>query len=232
MPVEARMAGGLPQTTSAGLDRLRAALADTIADFGSAVREKLAAPDAEPEEQLRAPLEFLLRRTGRSLGLRVVPHGEVRLPDLRARPDFAIDVAGARVGYIELKRPNKGVPLTTSWKPSKNDTKQWEKLRALPNLIYGDGNNWALYRDGRLLGNVALLKGDIQKAGHRLHDTNDSFADILYKFLMWEPKAPRNLNQLIGTIAGLCRLLNDEVSEILSLERRGIRDIKLFEPLA
>ena len=226
------MADGLAQATVFGSDRLRAALADAIADFGSAVREKLADPDAEREEQLRAPLESLLRRTGRALGLRVVPHGEVRLTDLHVRPDYAIDVAGARVGYIELKRPTKGVPLTPSWKPTKDDTKQWDKLKALPNLIYGDGNNWALYRYGRLWGNAALLKGDVSRAGRNLQAADDSFAHLLHKFLLWKPEAPRNLHQLVNTIAGLCRLLNDEVGDILSLERRGIRDIKLFEPLA
>jgi Type ISP C-terminal specificity domain/N-6 DNA Methylase len=223
---------GIAEPDGYGSNRLQAMLANAIADFGSAVREKLADHDAEREEQLRAPLESLLRSAGRALGLRIVPHGEVRLADLRARPDFAIDVAGARVGYIELKRPTKGVPLTPSWKPTKDDTKQWEKLKALPNLIYSDGNHWALYRYGHLSGKVALLNGDISRAGSKLRPVDDTFAQLLHKFLLWKPEAPRTLHQLVNTVAGLCRLLNDEVSEILSMERQNIRNIKLFEPLA
>jgi hypothetical protein len=78
-----------------------AELAAAIADFGSSVREKLADSQAEKEDQLRAPLEVLIRGIGRMFGLRVVPHGEVRLVHLNARPDYSIGVAGARVGYIE-----------------------------------------------------------------------------------------------------------------------------------
>jgi hypothetical protein len=50
-------------------------------------------------------------------------------------------------------------------------------------------------------------------------------------FLFWEPESPRSLAHLVSIVAGLCRLLNEEVAAILRLERRGASDIKLFERL-
>jgi hypothetical protein len=213
------------------IGRFRAEVNAAIADFGSEVREKLSDPDAEREEQLRSPLESLLRRAGRALKLHVVPHGEVRLRHLKARPDFSVDIAGMRVGYIELKAPNKGVPLTESWRPTSNDTKQWEKLKALPNLIYGDGNNWAWYKYGQLQ-NYAELQGDLNRVGRSLSAKDDTFSYMLSHFFLWEPEEPDNLRHLVNIVAGLCSILNDEVAEILRMERKGITDISLFEPLA
>jgi hypothetical protein len=70
------------------------------------------------------------------------------------------------VGYVELKAPGRGVPST--WTPNRHEKAQWEKLRLLPNVLYTDGVQWALYRDGELFGQVARLDGDIRKAGAKL----------------------------------------------------------------
>jgi hypothetical protein len=42
-----------------------------------------------------------------AIGLKAELHGEVRLVDLRARPDYQVNVGRAPVGFIELKRPGK-----------------------------------------------------------------------------------------------------------------------------
>lgn len=83
-----------------------------VAAFGARVAEKLDR-GGDPEDQLRSPLEELLRQLGQHVGVDAVPYGEVRLRAVRARPDFAVDVAGVRVGYVELKAPGHGVP--SSW---------------------------------------------------------------------------------------------------------------------
>lgn len=225
------MTDSLARTDGTRSPGFHAELSAAIGEFGSSVREKLADRDAGKEDQLRAPLEVLMRRIGRMFGLRVVPHGEVRLAHLRARPDYSIDVAGARVGYIELKAPGKGIPLTSWWKPTTDDTRQWENLKALPNLIYSDGDHWALYRYGKIQGEPALLHGDVAKAASGLRLADGSFADLMDNFLFWEPESPRSLPHLVSIVAGLCRLLNEEVAAILRMERRGASDIKLFEPL-
>lgn len=210
--------------------RFRAEVNAAIADFGSEVREKLSDPNAEQEEQLRSPLEILLRRAGRALRLHVVPHGEVHLRHLKARPDFSVDIAGMRVGYVELKAPKKGVPLTPNWKGTSDDNKQWEKLKALPNLIYGDGIKWARYKYGQLY-DYAELQGDIYRAGRSLSPKDDAFSKMLANFFLWEPEKPANLRHLVKIIAGLCGILNDEVAEILRMERKGTADTELFKPL-
>jgi len=78
-------------------DRVTNELATAVAEFGAQVAEKLRR-DGEPEDQLRAPTENLLRRAGQILGVRVVPIGEKHLRELGARPDYAIDVDGLRIG--------------------------------------------------------------------------------------------------------------------------------------
>lgn len=108
-------------------------------------------------------MERLFEDIAGALGVSVTMIGETSLGTLGVRPDYAVDVAGARVGYVELKAPGRGVPST--WTPNKHEKTQWEKLRLLPNVLYTDGGLWALYRDGELIGQVARLDGDVRKAG-------------------------------------------------------------------
>jgi hypothetical protein len=89
--------------------RLRAA----ISSFGAEARAKLVNLGAigEPEDQLRAPLERLLVDLGELCGLprkAIVTVGESALHDLKTRPDYAITVRNALVGFIEVKAPGKG----------------------------------------------------------------------------------------------------------------------------
>src|SRR5690606_20737959 len=102
----------------------------------------------EPEDQLRAPLVALVKALAELTGL--AGHdtelvGETRLSDLTVKPDFAITRRGALIGFIELKAPGKGADPT---KFKGHDKAQWEKLKALPNLIYTDGNAFSLWQDG------------------------------------------------------------------------------------
>src|SRR4051812_25208878 len=83
-----------------------------ISDFGRAVTRKLLTGHGSREDHLRGPFEKMLAAIAASVGLPVTTIGETRLPDLALRPDYAIDVAGARVGYVELKKPGHGVPGT------------------------------------------------------------------------------------------------------------------------
>jgi hypothetical protein len=54
----------------------------------------------------------MIKSVGKAEGFRVVAYREVRLPELAIRPDFAIEVDDAIVGYVELKAPGRGVPPT------------------------------------------------------------------------------------------------------------------------
>ena len=84
-----------------------------IAAFGTTAKQKLAnlAASGAPEDQLRAPFERLLGDLAELAGLpraKVIAVGESSLSDLKTRPDYAITVQGALVGFVELKAPGKG----------------------------------------------------------------------------------------------------------------------------
>jgi hypothetical protein len=165
-----------------------------------------------PEDQLRGPLERLLGRLSQHVGLPdAVAYGEVSLKDLRARPDYAVDVGNTRVGYIELKQPGHGVPLTPGWKPSSEERKQWLKLEALPNLIYTDGLLWRRYKYGIPEAEAVRLAGGFTLRSEPLRAVDGQFLSLISDFLLWPPEAPRSMGDLIKIMAGLCDLLHDEV---------------------
>ncbi|WP_158684578.1 type ISP restriction/modification enzyme [Amycolatopsis orientalis] len=202
-----------------------------ISDFGRAVTRKLLTGQGSPEDHLRGPFEKMFASIAESLGLPVTTIGETRLPDLSLRPDYAVDVAGARIGYVELKKPGHGVPGT--WpRPSTHDKQQWEKFQLLPNVLYSDGEQFARYEYGKLRGEVAYLTPGVNHAGAKLHARDSVFARVMTDFLLWEPERPRSLNELVRLTSRLCRLLRDDVATELSRERTGRARQQNFSALA
>jgi hypothetical protein len=173
--------------------------------------------DGRREDQLRAPTYQLLRSLGSILGRQVVIHDEVTLSEVSARPDFAVDAPGGRVGFIELKAPEKGIP-TKEWRPTRHDREQLEKLSALPNLIFTNGQYWGLFRRGELVGEVAVIDGDLARAGVRLAPADDRLERLFRDFLSWMPDRPTSLQGIVAELAPLCRLLRDQVTEVLTHE--------------
>ncbi|WP_436775760.1 type ISP restriction/modification enzyme [Yinghuangia sp. YIM S09857] len=195
------------------------AVAAAVSRFGAEVKPKLRGPGG-PEDQLRAPFEGLIQAVGAALGFPIVMHGEVPLVHLDARPDYAVDVADALTGYVELKRPGLGADPDGF---TGRNAVQWSKLRLLPNVLYTDGNEWGLYRNGRRAGDLASVVGKVQSAGARLAPRNGDLAHLLHDFLTWKPVVPRNVGQLVRAVAGLCQLLRAEVQRALELEAAGQR---------
>ena len=99
---------------------------------------------------------------------------ETPLDVLGVRPDFMVAVGGARVGYVELKAPRRKVP--TTWSPDARERAQWDKLRLLPNVLYSDGEEWAVYHYGEIRGTVAHLSGSIWTSGSRLRPADSSLS--------------------------------------------------------
>jgi len=194
----------------------QAAVAAAVSVLGAAVKPKLAGA-GQPEDQMRAPLETFLIQVAADLGLLLNPVGEHSLADLKVRADYVIEIDGAPVGYIEVKAPGKGAD-PTQWSVKSHDRKQWEKLKGLPNVLYTDGNAWALYRSGALYGDIEHLKGSVRTSGSALTTDGPGLARTLSAFLRWTPVAPRSLKQLVNSVAGLCRMLRDEVTEALVQE--------------
>lgn len=119
-------------------------IASVISAYGASVKPKLTniAIGGAPEDQLRGPLDALFRDSAEISGLPIGSvHlvGETTLADLKTRPDFAVTVAKALVGFIEVKAPGKGADPRYFDNP--HDKEQWAKLKSLPE---SDLHRWQL----------------------------------------------------------------------------------------
>jgi hypothetical protein len=207
-----------PQQRDSPPSAVEAAVAAAVSQFGAAVTPRLTSLAGEPEDQMRGPLEVMLGSVAQALGLRFDAVGESSLADLRVRPDYAAMVDGAISGYIEVKAPGKGAD-PTRWGVRSHDGKQWAKLKALPNVLYTDGQSWGLWRTGELEGEIVRLQGNVATSGADLSPDGDKLARLLQSFLRWAPIAPRSMSQLVNSVAPLTRLLRDEVIDTLQRER-------------
>lgn len=194
-------------------------LSEAVSDFGDACKEKLAGP-GDPEAAIRTPLEGLLEQFGQHLHVKAVFHDEVRDPERRVRPDYGVSIDGAISGYVEVKAPGHGVD-PAGFKG--HDLEQWERQKDLPNLLYTNGSEWRLFRDGEPVGDpVALSGGPLAKAGAKLTAPPD-FEELLTDFLRWKPAPIGSVTALVRAIAPLTRLLRSEVLEQLSAERKAVK---------
>jgi hypothetical protein len=165
-----------------------------------------------PEDQLKAPMLTLLKGTAAALGLTVEVLTEVQDRERSGRPDLGVVAQALLAGYVELKAPGKGADPAQF---KAQDRAQWEKFRDLPNLIYTDGCQWALYRNGERVGRLIRLSGDVTTEGAQAFNDADAAAvwALLRDFLFWQPTAPATPRALAETLAPLCRLLRAEVLE-------------------
>lgn len=196
------------------------AVAEAVSAFGKAAGARLssAAASGEPEDQLRGPFENLIQQLALCCGLKpgaVVMVGESSISDLKTRPDYAVTVGGALVGFIELKAPGKGGDPRRF--KSGHDKAQWQRLQSLPNLLYTDGNEFSLWRSGELATAVSRMDGDVETSGAALA-AGPGLLALFDFFLQWKPIPPRSAKELAEVTARLCRLLRDEVIE--ALERK------------
>ncbi|MGY5033276.1 type ISP restriction/modification enzyme [Streptomyces sp. 900116325] len=156
----------------------------------------------------------------RRQNVKLTAHGQHTIKKLKARPDFAMTIGGKIIGHIELKAPGKGVD-PSKWSVNSHDHEQWEKIKVLPNLLYTDGYEWALYQEGVQVGATARLVGNLDHGTSALAVADGRFEQLVALFLGWIPTEPESLGDLVKSIAGLCALLRDEVRERLAREERG-----------
>ena len=195
-----------------------------VSAFGQAATAKLSNPAiaGSPEDQLRGPLEALIKALSGLAGLppgAIEPVGEVRMADIRTRPDYAVTRHNALIGFIEVKAPGKGCDPRRFTDP--HDRDQWNRLKSLPNLLYTDGNGFSLWRDGELQGGIVRLEGDVASDGARLSAPATLLA-LFSDFFSWEPIPPKTARRLAEISARLCRLLRDEVTEQLGRKLPGL----------
>ena len=202
-----------------------------LQEFAEEVTAKFSgAVTGESEEQLRAPFEALMNSVGVELGKDIVCVGETLLQDRIGKPDFGIMNGGLLSGYAELKAPGKGV-LRRHF--TGHDREQFDRFSQLPNVLYTDGNSWALYRHGEREGNIVRMQGDVSADG-RDAVTAQSASELfrlLADFLDWQPIIPFdaqggvNLRQFAKQLAPLCKFLRDDVREAMSGDLSPLNDI-------
>ena len=101
---------------------------------------------------------------------------------------------------------------------------RFKRFSEIQNLLYTDGNEWALYRSGERAGAIGRFSGDITVDGLDAVSPEDARAVeyLLRKFLAWEPFLPLDrrgkidLNGFAALLAPQCRMLRADVTEALS----------------
>ena len=194
---------------------------DALQDFAAAVTTKMTQlTSGEPEDQVRSPFENFMDYVAGALGWNVVCTGETPLPDRLGRPDYAVHLNKLLAGYVELKAPGVGASVQR-FKGHNRD--QFQRFSAIPNILYTDGNEWALYRDGALVDKVVRLWGDVATDGKKAVTPQDARAveRLLRDFLSWQPIIPTDrkgaidLKGFAALLAPLCRMLRDDVADAL-----------------
>lgn len=185
--------------------------------FAETLRAKFSLPGSlSPEDQLKAPVAELLRLTGATLKVEVDTLTESSLREHKVRPDIAAYRSKLICGYLELKAPGLGAD-PNDFKDKRNK-EQWKRLKALPNLIYTDGREWALFRYGERQGEAVKLSGDPVTMGATAASPEDALAiaNLLRLFFFWDPIVPHGVTELARYLAPLTRFLRSEVEAALA----------------
>jgi len=194
---------------------------EALQRFAETVRAKMSTvTPGEPEDQLRGPFENFMGDAARALGWNVVCTGETKLPGRLGKPDYAVHLNKLLAGYVELKAPGVGA---NPGRFGGHNLEQWKRFRAVPNLLYCDGNDWGLYRDGKPEGKIVRLSGDIAAEGRKAIGSEDAHAveRLLRDFLSWQPIIPTDrkgkidLKGFATLLAPLCGMLRDDVTDAL-----------------
>ena len=196
-----------------------------LGDFADSAYSKCAAGSGEPEDQLRAPIEALFEDYGRIIGRAILLTGEPHLKDRIGKPDFAAHDQAHTIGYVEVKAPGKGAAPALF---KGHDLEQWRRFQSVPNLLYTDGNQWALYRSGEREGLIVRLPADFLVEGRAAVTpaTAATLFQMLTVFSSWTPILPKKPKDLAEFLAPYCRLIRGEVEETLENPRSPLQSLK------
>ena len=178
--------------------------------------------EAQPEDQLKSPVGEFIREAGTVAG-DIRWRTEVRAGDTHGRPDLGITQDTLLVGHVELKRPGLGARAEQF---TGRNREQWQKFKALPNLIYTDGSEWSLYRSGQLDRRVRIAD-DVSVGGAAELD-DEGLAELdrfLIDFLNWQPIAPGSASGIAEFLAPLSRVLRDDVRSALDNEESSLGEL-------
>ena len=199
-------------------------IADAFRTFADDCRETYSdLKGGQAEDQLKSLVGALLQEIGPIANLSEVGwRTEVREDDIDGRPDLGVLVDKLLVGHIELKAPDVGA-LPEKFKGA--NKKQFERFKALPNLIYTDGATWTLYRSGERTLRVRVTD-DIRSGSKKIdRDALPELRTLLADFLHWQPVTPKSVEGLANFIAPLARILRDEVEQAIKGKQPDITQL-------
>ena len=194
--------------------------------FADQLTAKFSARSAgEPEDQLKPPVDQLFDAYSKIISRKIVLKGESKLHDRLGRPDFAAHSGQLPIGYIELKAPGKGANPELF---KGHDHDQWKRFQNVPNLIYTDGNEWALYCGKELVGKRIRLDGDVRTDGKTAISENNAreLFQLFADFTSWSPIVPKKPKELAAFLAPFCRLVRDEVLDSLKDASSPMQSLK------
>ncbi len=179
----------------------------------------------EPEDQLKPPVDTLFSEFGKLIQRNLVLKGESTLENRLGRPDYAVSDKLLPIGYIELKAPGKGA------NPSRykgHDRQQWNRFKNVPNILYTDGNEWAVYQNGERIPKLIRLNGDVCTDGKKAISENNSkdLFHLLVDFIQWTPILPQKPKQLAAYLAPFCLLIREEVQDALKDKKSPVQSLK------
>lgn len=198
-----------------------------VKSFADQIFDKFAAhAQGEPEDQLKSPVDNLLRSYGKTRGKKIVPKGESTIEKRLGKPDFAVHEDLLPIGYVELKAPGKGANPELY---KGHDREQWNRFKNVPNIVYTDGNEWALYRNGELVGKQVRFDGDICQKGKGAISAGNVAAlyQLITDFIEWKPILPESPKALAAFLAPFCLILREEVRDALKDTASPLHALKI-----
>ena len=193
-------------------------LLNALRDFAAALKSSYGSlVAAQQEDQLKGPSGTLLSAFGAEFGLSVIPRFEAPVKGV-GRPDIALDVHGLLCGYVELKAPEVNIRNLKG-----RDKEQLGKFSSIPNLIYTNGSDWILYRDGEKASTVRISGNAVEEGADAVEEKDaKKLSAMLRDFLTWHPIAPKSPKALAQTLAPLCHLLREDVTQALEVPDSAI----------
>lgn len=203
--------------------RTRADPAAILTAYLRILQGKLAGLTNEsPEALLSGPVTDLIESFGSVSGRPGVQlRGQAKEGEIGI-PDFSVKAGLLAIGHVETKAPGDGADVLRFRKG--HNKEQWERFQRLPNILYTDGIEFALYRSGERVGKVLALSFDEDDPEQEADPSEAAeLAALLAEFLSWKAVAPRTLPELAERLAPLCAVLRDAVGARLGIPGSEVR---------
>jgi len=191
---------------------------EALRHFAEALKTTFSVPGGvgDPEDQLKPAIKSLLESFPD-----VIAQTEARIEE--GRPDVGVYQGRALVGFVELKEPEKSI-APSSFRG--HDRKQWRRFKDLPNLIYTNGRDWTLYREGEAVRRASLAADPLEAgAAAATSAAARDLEDLLDNFFNWAPRVPKSPEALAELLAKLARIVRRRAREIVARSGSGIEDL-------